>query len=116
MECLLTWQSPSFNLLGIFRLAYKARGDAVVIASASCAEWVEPFADYWQVNFIGTELQYRSGVFTGSIQGKNCCGAEKLKRLGESYDFEEFYKKIAFGNGRGDRALAAWADGFTRVI
>ena len=96
-------------------LAYQTRGDVVVVVSASCAEWVKPFTDYWQVRFIGTQLQYRSGAFTGNIRGKNCYGAEKRKRLGQSYDFEKFDKKIVFGDSRGGRALAAWADEFTRV-
>ena len=92
-------------------LAYKAKGDAVVIVSASCAEWVKPFADYWQVRFIGTELQYEAEKFTGKIQGQNCFGKEKLRRLSKGYAFERFHKKIAFG----DQALADWADVFTRV-
>lgn len=96
-------------------LDYRSEGDVVVIVSASCAEWVKPFADYWQVSFIGTVLQYEAGSFTGKIQGQNCYGEEKLRRLSESYTFEEFHRKIAFGDSAGDEALAAWADVFTRV-
>lgn len=96
-------------------LTYKAKGDLVVIVSASCAEWVKPFADYWQVSFIGTQLRYEAGSFTGEIQGQNCFGEEKLRRLSKSYALDKFHKRIAFGDSAGDRALAAWADSFTRV-
>lgn len=62
-----------------------ADGDEVAIATASVRQWVEPWAKGKGVKcVIATEAEVDCrGYLTGSFAGKNCCGAEKARRVRE---------------------------------
>ncbi len=44
------------------------------------------------------------------IQGKNCNGREKVKRIKNEYDIESFDKIYAYGDSNGDKPMLEMAD------
>lgn len=85
-------------------------GDRVVIVSASVEHYIEPFASGLGVDLIATGLELRDGLLTGKLSGPNCRGPEKVRRIKEAYDLEEFSSIYAYGDSAGDREMLALAD------
>jgi HAD superfamily hydrolase (TIGR01490 family) len=78
---------------------HRARGHRLVLASASPALYVEPWAlgaGFHEV--LSTALEYREGRATGRLDGCNCRGEEKLRRL-----------EALFGP-LGERAMVGYGD------
>lgn len=90
--------------------AHRAAGHELVIVSASPELYVAPVAR--RLGFtaaLGTRLEVGpDGRLTGRLLGRNCRGAEKVRRLqewlGEPVDLV-----AAYGDTRGDRELLALA-------
>ena len=63
---------------------------------------------------LGTRLEVRDGVMTGALDGPNCRGPEKVRRLHEWMDREHIERRdahvVAYGDSSGDRELLADAD------
>lgn len=93
-----------------------ARGDDVVIVSASYAVYVEPLAALLGVGHVlATRLQLDgSGRLTGQLDGPNCRGPEKVRRLHEwlhaAHGGRDQVEVVAYGDSPGDRELLADAD------
>ncbi len=92
------------------RLAWhRERGDDVVIVSASPEIYVAVVAEQLGAQAaLGTRLAVDPlGRLTGGYLGRNCRGAEKLRRLEEwiSQRDDEPPTIFAYGNSRGDRRL-----------
>lgn len=88
-----------------------ARGDKVVIISASVNNWVEPFfAAMGNVFVLGTMVDARENRLTGHFKTKNCYGKEKVTRLLQLYPERTEYRLIAYGDSRGDAQLLDFAD------
>ena len=93
-------------------------GAEVLIVSASIDHWVRPFFEELpEVRVIGTQIEVKNGRLTGRFQGKNCYGAEKVKRVASLLNQREKYELTAYGDSRGDKELLAYADkGFFRAF
>lgn len=77
-------------------------GNKIVILTASCDVWVEPFCRNHQIEFIGSHMEFIDGVCTGNLSNKNCRGEQKYQLLKE-YLFRTGYKlKAAYGNETSD--------------
>lgn len=95
---------------------HRAAGHELVIVSASLACYLEPAAE--QLG-IGTVLATRlevdaTGRCTGRLDGGNCRGAEKARRLG-AHVGPDPVELWAYGDSRGDDAMLALADHPVRV-
>ena len=99
------WRSNIYNLM----LDYKKTGARVMVISASIDIWLSPMAELEGVEWIGTELTFESGVFTGRFNTPNCRGAEKVVRLHKTLNINDFDKIIAYGNSAGDQDMLALA-------
>jgi phosphatidylglycerophosphatase C len=91
---------------------HRARGDDVVIVSASPQIYVDVVADQLGADgAIGTRLAVGpDGRLTGGYEGRNCRGDEKLRRVREWVDARHYDvapEVYAYGNSRGDRRLLA---------
>jgi HAD superfamily hydrolase (TIGR01490 family) len=95
--------------LSVF-LRHLERGHDVWVVTASLKDWVEPWASKYGVSVIGTELEVSGGALTGRLKGKNCRGAEKVRRIKAVIDLENYDKIYAYGNSRGDREMLLIAD------
>lgn len=92
---------------------HRARGDRVVIVSASPELYVRVAGERLGADgVIATRLAVGGEVLTGRYQGLNCRGDEKLRRLrqwiDESADRPE--RVWAYGNSRGDLRMLGAAD------
>jgi len=96
------------------RLAWhRARGDVTVIVSASFEAYVKPLGVLLGVDdVLCTRLESNAdGVLTGRLEGVNCRGPEKTRRLSEwlgarGLDAAELW---AYGDSKGDDELLALA-------
>jgi len=96
--------------------AHLAAGDRVVIVSASYAIYVEPLAALLGVHqVLATRLAVGAdGRLTGELDGVNCRGPEKVRRLHEWLDAahggRSAVEVVAYGDSAGDREMLADAD------
>ncbi|NEQ30843.1 MAG: HAD-IB family hydrolase [Leptolyngbya sp. SIO4C5] len=93
------------------RLAWhQQQGHRLILVSASLEAYLRPWAKSMAFDqVIGTRLETRSDRLTGRIQGKNCYGPEKVRRLKAAIDNLEDYVLYAYGDSKGDRELLAIA-------
>lgn len=91
------------------------QGHRVVIVTASYEHYVRVVADVLgDVDVVGTRLEVADGLCTGRLDGPNCRGAEKLRRL-EAWLVDNGLDRsdvtlYAYGDSSGDRELLAAAD------
>ena len=87
----------------------QARGIDVVILSASAENWLEKWCRLNNISLIATKLERNQDVLTGKIAGLNCYGKEKVRRIHEVYDLEEYNCVYAYGDTKGDKPFLALA-------
>ena len=104
-------------------------GQCVVVISASMTRWVQPFfnecvskhgetlpmrstdgREFSRFIVTGTDVEVVDGKLTGRFVGKNCYGAEKLRRLKGLYPALDKYYLTVFGDSKGDIALLDCSD------
>ncbi len=94
----------------IERIRYhKQRGDRVVVVSASIECWIDKWAKSQDIELIATKLEHRDGKVTGRFATPNCYGVEKVNRIRERLDIEEYQSIDAYGDSSGDRDMLAIA-------
>ena len=86
------------------------KNETVVIVSASPDAWLRPFCVAEGFELICTELEFKSGIFTGKFATPNCNYDEKARRIRAAFDLNAFEKITAYGNSKGDAAMFAVAD------
>lgn len=79
----------------------KAEGAVLVIVSASAGNWIRKWSDSLSLELVSTKLEINKGLLTGRIQGKNCYGEEKVRRIRAIWNLEE-YEVYAYGDSSGD--------------
>ncbi|MFT6763567.1 MAG: phosphatidylglycerophosphatase C [Candidatus Aldehydirespiratoraceae bacterium] len=95
--------------------AHLAAGDRVVLVSASFEVYLRPLGRLLGVDdVVATKLIVHNGVATGSLDGENCRGPEKVRRLhswlSDHHDRRSAVRVVAYGDSAGDRELLADAD------
>lgn len=85
-------------------------GVTVVIVSASPENWIANWAAENNLNLIATRLEVEGGKISGKIRGNNCYGIEKVNRIRQQFDLEDYDKIYAFGNHYSDRYMLDLAD------
>ncbi len=90
---------------------HRARGDRVVLVSASLVYYLRPWAASMGIgDVVGVELEVIEGKITGRLKGKNCFGQEKVRRIKEKFRLEKFDEIYAYGDSRGDKEMLSLAD------
>lgn len=87
----------------------KAKGARVVIVSASPANWIAGWAKSIGVELVATQLEIKGGRITGLINGINCHGEEKVRRIKEISDPSAYDEVLAYGDSPGDRPMLGMA-------
>jgi HAD superfamily hydrolase (TIGR01490 family) len=91
--------------------AYRKNPDVrMIVVSASPGNWIKCWTDRMGMELIATKLEVRSGMLTGRIEGKNCYGKEKVRRIREHIRVEEFGSIHAYGDTSGDLPMLDLAD------
>ncbi|HEX4195908.1 MAG TPA: HAD-IB family hydrolase [Caulobacteraceae bacterium] len=90
---------------------WRERGARLVIVSASPEEIVQPFARGLGADvLIATRLAYDDkDRLTGRLDGENCRGAEKVRRLKAEFG-PDMRLEAAYGDSDGDREMLAMAE------
>jgi HAD superfamily hydrolase (TIGR01490 family) len=83
----------------------KESGSIVVIVSASPENWIQDWAKSCGVELIASRLEVQDGRLTGKIQGANCHGKEKVRRIQEQYHISDFSEVYAYGDSKDDSPM-----------
>ena len=89
---------------------HRKQGDRVVIISASPENWIRPWADHHGFEVIATRLESVEEKLTGRFQGRNCYGPEKVTRLKQYLNLEDYTTIYAYGDSKGDFELLSISD------
>lgn len=89
---------------------HQRRGHTVVIVTASLEDWIEGWCREQGLGLIATRLEVENGRVTGRFRGRNCNGAEKVRRIGLQYDLGAYDYVYAYGDSTGDNDMLALAD------
>lgn len=84
---------------------HKDNGHHIIVVSASAVNWLKAWCETMQLDLIATRLEVKDGVITGRIEGQNCYGEEKARRVKERIDIKGFGRIYAYGDSKGDEAL-----------
>lgn len=87
----------------------KANGAAVIIVSASPENWLQPWCDANGLQLIATRMQVKSDRITGRIEGLNCYGEEKVRRIRQSFDLSQYDQIYCYGDTNGDKPMLGLA-------
>lgn len=87
-----------------------AAGVSVVIVSASPVNWVSKWAAQHSLQTIATTLTTNQGKLTGDIEGKNCHGEEKVRRIKALFKLSEYETVYAYGDSSGDKPMLSLAN------
>ena len=86
------------------------RGDRVVVVSGSFEVCLRPWCRAMSLDLIGTRVEIKDGVVTGSFESPNCIGSEKIRRIAELFDKRNYGRVYGYGNSRGDLEMLKWSD------
>jgi HAD superfamily hydrolase (TIGR01490 family) len=89
---------------------HQDRGDRIIIVSASIECWLIGWCQSNHIELISTKLLFLDGKFSGRLEGKNCYGMEKVNRLNEIVDLDEFDHIYAYGDSLGDIEMLKISD------
>ncbi len=89
---------------------HKARGDRIVVVSASLDVYLEPWCSALGADVICTVLEARGGRLTGRYVAGDCCGEEKARRIRERYSLADYETVHAYGDTEEDRQMLEMAD------
>lgn len=77
-------------------------GAEIVIVSASPENWIKPWSESHDIKLIATKLEIKDGVIVGNIDGKNCHGEEKVKRIKAKYNLSGYEEIYCYGDSKSD--------------
>lgn len=80
-------------------------GHRVVVVSASFADYLKFWCKQHQLELIATELEEKDGCLTGMFATSNCYGPEKVRRIKERLNLDEYETIYAYGDSRGDKEM-----------
>jgi len=89
---------------------HKARGDLVVVVSASLDVYLEPWCRSLGVEVICTQLEASNGRTTGKYVRGDCFGEAKATRIRERYPLADYRTVYAYGDTEDDRHMLEMAD------
>jgi len=92
--------------IALERIAWhKARGDRVVVVSASLDAYLIPWCRANGIEVICTQLEIKAGRHTGRYVRGDCDFAEKARRIRERLPLADYDTIYAYGDREEDRAM-----------
>jgi HAD superfamily hydrolase (TIGR01490 family) len=89
---------------------HQARGDRVVVVSGSLEAYLAPWCRQHDLELLCSQLAVADGVLNGRYLGARCVGNEKVRRIRERYDLDEYAAVYAYGDTHEDDEMLAMAD------
>ena len=88
----------------------KEHGADIVVVSASPENWLQQWCRKLGATCIATRMHSTNDCITGRIDGKNCHGEEKVRRIQEMYDLNNYSAVYCYGDTPGDRHMLSLAN------
>lgn len=88
---------------------HQQQNHTIVVVSASLECWLEPWCTRNNLTLISTRMKFENGRATGKFINNNCHGPEKVKRIQEIFNLEEFNHIYAYGDSNGDKEMLSLA-------
>jgi len=85
-------------------------GHEVVVVSASLSDWLAPWCEKNSLALLATHANFSESDEFKGIQGNNCHGKEKVRRIVEKYKLETYALVYAYGDSRGDNEMLKLAN------
>lgn len=89
---------------------HKAQGDRIVIVTASMDCWLRDWCERENFDLISTRLEVKEGILTGKLATPNCYGSEKVRRIKEKYNLDDFDQIYAYGDRIKDKEMLLLAN------
>jgi len=89
---------------------HQQRGDRVIVVTATPEPVLFPWCSENNLELVATRLEVKEGRVTGRIEGHNCRGEEKVRRIQKILDPQAYATIYAYGDTEGDRPLLRFAD------
>ncbi|PKP59573.1 HAD-IB family hydrolase [Candidatus Atribacteria bacterium HGW-Atribacteria-1] len=89
---------------------HQDKGHKIVIVSASMECWLSGWCEKNKLELIATKLESENNRLTGKFSTKNCNGIEKVNRIKENYNLEDYEVIYAYGDSKGDNEMLSIAD------
>lgn len=89
---------------------HKARGDRILIVSASLAAYLGPWCEKMGFELCGVNLEEREGLLTGHYLDGDCTGRKKVERIRALINLDEFEHIYAYGDTAEDIEMLDLAD------
>lgn len=80
----------------------KEHGFEIVVVTAAPIDWVKPFCDLHQIQVIGSGMAVKEGFITGKLDAKNCRGMEKVRRIQQQYELQNYQQVYCYGDTTAD--------------
>lgn len=87
----------------------KAAGADIVIVSASAENWIRQWCSRHGLQLVATSLEIKDNRITGKIEGNNCHGREKVRRINALYDLSQYDEVYCYGDTKGDKPMLGLA-------
>ncbi len=84
-------------------------GSEIVVVTASAENWIKKWSDSTGLQLLATRLEQKANTLTGKIDGRNCSGREKVRRIREKYDLSTYDEIYVYGDSSGDKHMLALA-------
>jgi HAD superfamily hydrolase (TIGR01490 family) len=89
---------------------HQQAGHEVVLVSASAENWLKPWCVSQDINCLASKLEIIQGNISGNLIGKNCHGDEKVSRILQEYNLDNYKEIYAYGDSSGDKPMLAIAN------
>lgn len=89
---------------------HKQQKHRIVVVTASCDAWLGDWVQEMNLEILCTEMELENGIYTGELAKPNCRGKEKVNRVKQLLNLEDYTEVYAYGNDHGDNQLLAIAD------
>ena len=91
-------------------LLHKNQGDKIVVVSASIDCWIRPWCEKNGLELIATKLEIKNNKISGKLLTKNCYGQEKVNRIKNQYNLNDYNHIYAYGDSKGDKEMLELAN------
>ncbi|AXH14466.1 HAD-IB family hydrolase [Malaciobacter mytili LMG 24559] len=91
-------------------LWHKNQGDKIVVVSASIDCWIRPWCEKNGLELIATKLEIKNNKISGKLLTKNCYGQEKVNRIKNQYNLNDYNHIYAYGDSKGDKEMLELAN------
>jgi len=88
---------------------HRERGDEIIVVSASLELVLSPWCRRNNLSLLATQMEVRDNCLTGRLKGRNCWGAEKVRRIKSFCPMDIVDEIYAYGDSSGDKAMLAIA-------